>query len=267
MQEYGLHNLLIMRDKIVEDRKYFEQLINEKDKLILKSKDGLAKGKYPEENIPLVKHRIFIKSLEKLIAMYSMGMNLEILKNEYSLTLSLMLDGWDEYLVKFKKGRPVVVYNRYYLNDYCYMVWMLSLAELLNVSVYQRNKLNDLLKRDKITDELIIGLSRVDLTDKTSTTTYKPFNGLFNGNLFMEINKQVLKNYLSGWYKNTKLLQWHNYKNSIDKSRYYFGYWSFETAAIIAILNLDDSIIMDNQYYPKDLVDYYRKNNRKDNSF
>jgi hypothetical protein len=41
----------------------------------------------------------------------------------------------------------------------------------------------------------------------------------------------------------------------------YFGYWSFESAAIVAALGLDDSSFRDNEYYPKDLVDYFRSQN------
>lgn len=246
-----------MRDKIVNDIKYFENFIEEKDELIFKSINGLQSGSYPQENIPLVKHRIFVKAVEKLLGMYSMGLGGIQLRNEYIKTLSFMLDGWDEYQVKFKKGRPEVIYDQYKLNEYCYMVWMLSLAELLNISQEYKNKLHDLVKRDKITDELIVGLSKIEVNNKTATT-YKPFSGLFQGNAFSEINENLIYNYLSGWYKNTKLLQWHNYRASIDSSNYYFGNWCLESAAIVVILNLNDYSFRDNVYYPKDLVDFSR---------
>ena len=51
----------------------------------------------------------------------------------------------------------------------------------------------------------------------------------------------------AGWYNSHK-----------GRHATYYGYWSFESAAIVAILDLDDSSFRDNQYYPKDLVDYYR---------
>jgi hypothetical protein len=42
----------------------------------------------------------------------------------------------------------------------------------------------------------------------------------------------------------------------------YYGAWSFESAAITAILDLDDSRFKNNKYYPKDLVDYYREKSK-----
>jgi hypothetical protein len=33
-----------------------------------------------------------------------------------------------------------------------------------------------------------------------------------------------------------------------------FGYWSFETAAIVKIIGLYDSSFRDPQYYPRDLI-------------
>jgi hypothetical protein len=39
---------------------------------------------------------------------------------------------------------------------------------------------------------------------------------------------------------------------------WYYGRWSFEAAAVVAIKGLDDASFRDNPYYPKDLVDYYR---------
>ncbi|AUS05351.1 PoNe immunity protein domain-containing protein [Pseudotamlana carrageenivorans] len=51
---------------------------------------------------------------------------------------------------------------------------------------------------------------------------------------------------------------YHKHMNLYDshKSKWniYCGYWSFEAAAVVKIMNLDDSSFIDNQYYPKDLV-------------
>jgi hypothetical protein len=54
------------------------------------------------------------------------------------------------------------------------------------------------------------------------------------------------------WYKNHKDAGWHN----SHKSRHdvFYGYWSFETAAVVKIMDLDDTKFIDCQYYPKDLV-------------
>ena len=54
------------------------------------------------------------------------------------------------------------------------------------------------------------------------------------------------------WYPAMKLTYWYeNHKNNLDV---FFGYWSFESAAFIKILNVDDSLLMNQQHYPYDLA-------------
>ena len=47
-----------------------------------------------------------------------------------------------------------------------------------------------------------------------------------------------------------------NTAKTIEKSNTYYGYWSFETAAIVSLMGIDDSILMQNKYYPYDLAHY-----------
>ncbi len=46
-----------------------------------------------------------------------------------------------------------------------------------------------------------------------------------------------------------------NGKNA-HKEPGYVGYWSFETAAIVKILGLDDTSLKGNNHYPYDLAHY-----------
>ena len=50
---------------------------------------------------------------------------------------------------------------------------------------------------------------------------------------------------------------YHKHANFYDahKNRHeiYYGYWSFESAAVATIMGLDDSSFRESQYYPKDL--------------
>jgi hypothetical protein len=34
----------------------------------------------------------------------------------------------------------------------------------------------------------------------------------------------------------------------------FFGYWAFEAAAVVKMLQIPDSTLLDNPYYPRDLV-------------
>lgn len=246
-----------MRDTLVVNEKYFEEYASEMKMLIQKSKDRIVNGSLSEENIPGAKFRYFLKFLEKLIANYSKGESIDLLKQQYVTTLNLMTEGWADSVVKFKMGRPQVIYDKYSLNYYCYMVWMLSLAVLLRVSDKEINILKSIIQNGKIDDELILFLLQLNI-DKSTETNYKPFKSLLKRDI-LKTDSNHIKKYLDKWYQNTKLLTWHNYTPENGK-HFYYGRWSFESAVIVAILDLDDSKFRTNEYYPKDLVDYYRAN-------
>jgi len=249
-----------MRDILVTEEQYFVDFIDTHKNLISGTNSNIKSGKILDQNLPRARHLSFVSSLGMLISSYSKGDSLNAIKTEYASTLNYMANGWDDIIVKFKKGRPQVIYDKYMLNEYCYMIWMLSLAVLLRVSDKEVNTLKTLIENGKISDELIIllmsFLTNSQSSKEISKTTYKPFSGIIKGEKMIDTEKQM-KNYLDKWYQNTKLLMWHNYNPEIGKY-YYYGRWSFEAAAVTCIMNLDDSNYRDNQYYPKDLVDYYR---------
>jgi len=65
---------------------------------------------------------------------------------------------------------------------------------------------------------------------------------------------ELLKRYLQNeWYnKDFDCFEAHK-----DKQKIYYGYWCFESGAIAKLLNLDDSILKDELYYPYDLVHFH----------
>ena len=69
----------------------------------------------------------------------------------------------------------------------------------------------------------------------------------------LEGNKiELLKKYLFNWYnEDCGCYEAHKSKQNI-----YYGYWSFEAGAIAKILNLNDSSLKNESYYPYDLVHY-----------
>ncbi len=250
-----------MRDNLVNSKDYFESFVEEKLDLISDSNERINSGILTEGQIPFAKYQIFLFSLEILIAKYSAGSSPDELIEDYNNTILLISDGWEDSFVKFKSGNKI--FDQYMLNQYCYIVWMLSLGILLNVANNERTILKSLITKGGIKDELVLflleALTKDQLKDKRNKTTYKPFKNLFKSGEYIDIGKKDVKKYLSGWYNNTKLLTWHNYTPEEEKY-YYFGRWSFESAAVVAIKGLDDTSFRNNEYYPKDLVDYYRSN-------
>lgn len=253
-----------MRDVSVNDKNYFKEFLEKKEKLIQESNNRILKGTIPEENIPEIMHKNFVKKIEMLIANYSAGESIDTIKNSYLTLLKSMKLGWEDNVVKFQKGRTPkrIMLDKYFLMPYNYMIWLLSLAILLKVSEKEINILKELIEKANIRDKLIICLlsflTPIYSTKKLERTTVKPFSGLIKPEKMIDTDKQM-KSYLDKWYQNTKLLMWHNY-NAESGKHFYYGRWSFESAALVVMNGIDDNSFRDNKYYPKDLVDYYRAN-------
>ena len=248
-----------MRDPIIEDINYFQSVIAMRSLLIEDNEKAIRKGEMKPKKTAFARNRSFVHSLERLIAMYSMGKVKHELKHEYTSVLAFMLAGWDDEGVKFTKGRPAVQYDRYYLDYYCYAVWMLSLAYLLQVPRNEAKALAALIKDDCIKDGLIVFLLEA-IGEKeiasSERTTYQPFRMLAKKDLY-ELRSEDLEKYLRHWYQNTKRLTWHSHRESIDhESCFYYGCWSFEAAAISCILRLDDTSYRGSIYYPSALYDW-----------
>ncbi|WP_111896151.1 PoNe immunity protein domain-containing protein [Acinetobacter sp. MB5] len=74
---------------------------------------------------------------------------------------------------------------------------------------------------------------------------------------------ELLNDYLSDWYKIHKNTNWYNSHLDLENSYEYCGYWAFEAAALVYLLDLDDRSLHKYLYYPKDIVQWIR--NKKPN--
>jgi hypothetical protein len=66
----------------------------------------------------------------------------------------------------------------------------------------------------------------------------------------------LMKEFMDSWYQLMSPIAWHD--NLKGGEGAYFGYWAFDVALVVMILDIDDASFRDNQYYPKDLVAFYR---------
>lgn len=76
---------------------------------------------------------------------------------------------------------------------------------------------------------------------------YASLDAVFAAETSAQKEKAAL-NYLDGWYERCKNCAWYNTLSS--KFDTYTGYWSFESAAIAKILQLDISRLKKNEYFP-----------------
>ena len=253
-----------MRDKLINDEKYYDRFLRTKEILIEQSVERINTNSIPNDNISNVWHRIFFKKFECLIAKFGRGDNLAEVKIELDEIFNNLETEWQNDAVKFKMGRPQKILDQYWINSYCYMVWLLSISILLGIDRERKTQLTSLIETANIKDELILYLLS-NLNGKkyenSNAVTYALFKKLMKNGVD-QIDSSKVKKYLGSWHKNTKLFTWHNYINSAPEKEYYFGYWSFESAAIVALNGLNDESFKDHSNYPKDLVEYY-KNKRK----
>ncbi|WP_312967046.1 PoNe immunity protein domain-containing protein [Acinetobacter gerneri] len=69
---------------------------------------------------------------------------------------------------------------------------------------------------------------------------------------------ELFDEYLSSWYKMNKNQTWYNSHLDLEGSVAYSGYWAFEAAALVYLLDLDDSCLHKYLFYPKDIVQWIR---------
>lgn len=146
-------------------------------------------------------------------------------------------------------------------NGYIEMIWTLSIGIMLEVEKEIFDKLKSLVERDNLNDYLVDFLLQHSATQWSKQTTrfefpvpYKNLSEVI-GVSFTDKDKalELLKNYLQKkWYKGHSDMGWYNAHKS--KFNIHRGYWSFESGAVAKILQLDDSSLKEQQYYPYDMV-------------
>lgn len=238
-----------MRDKI-KDANYFEKFISFEKERIEKWDNRVAKvisERGEDESVKKVRASQVRYSYNLLIAEYSSGVPVDEIQESYKKTVGYMVSGWEAE------------------GGYVQIVWILSIGIMLEINDEEFNKLVALVDRDNLQDYVVDYLiaSRVKERKISNKLEFdNPYKAILNltksGKL--EAEKQ-LKNYLEkDWYKGHGFIDTYWYNNHKSKEDTYFGYWSFESGAIVKIMGLDDSSFKENQYYPSDLVHWKEEN-------
>ena len=182
-----------------------------------------------------------------------------ILRNAYQILIS-----------KYSVGYPVLELIPDYLQGvqflkkgwntdagYVTMLWYLSIGVMLECHK-ELQQLSILLRELSVKDKLfsfLVNNTQDYASEKLLWTT--PYAGLIEVIEFAKTNKEKaverLQKYLKKeWYKGHSDSGWYNDHKS--KWGVHFGYWSFESGALVKILGLDDSSLQGLPYYPYDMV-------------
>jgi hypothetical protein len=247
-----------MRDKL-KNPQYWEEGISLTQKLRCQTIYKLKNGMIADDRINDVKQYLVDTYLRTIKSKYSAGYPSQELKNDLLEAIDLTYESWNnDSGVKFN-------YEGRYLNQflkYDEMLWMLSLGYLLDVDNEDFKKLVNVIDRHHIQDFLFEFIIRAKLKDRKSITEESYEHGwILFGKLRQAITEtdkvtaeKLVKDFVrKDWYKEHKNTGWYNSHKNLHHD-VYFGYWSFETAAVVKIMGLDDSSFRDCQYYPKDLI-------------
>lgn len=247
-----------MRDKLKNER-YFEKYDRSMFNSIQKSFITLEKGEVVEKMIPYYKKSTFSYMLMYCISAYSSGKDISEIKKRYIDALHYMPTGWIPEVVRpYYKGKR--------LNEYSesYMLRMLSLGYLLDISAADYSILVDLIDRDGVKDYLYEFIIRAKIKDRIPIKEESYIKPFYLPTAYKRLRMAITE---PDKKKSSKLVRefvekdFVRYLKKSDQYDYhvsehdiYYGYWSFESAAVVKILELDDSKFIDCQYYPKDLV-------------
>jgi hypothetical protein len=229
------------RDK-TKSEEYFENFIAKDKNRINNFLDSIKTGSLAKDRIPAVSRKIFDLRLSIIIAKYSNGDDISKLLQDYEETLDCFSTTYSS------------------VSDYVELIWILSIGIMIKKDKGFIEKICKMVKNDDPCDFLVdFLLKNSSLWDKQRNELKfpKPYKGLIDVINISKTNKQSsverLKKYLEKeWYNGHRSSYWYNNHNS--KHDTYFGYWSFESGALVKILNLDDTILNGVKHYPYDMV-------------
>lgn len=249
-----------MRDQL-KNKEYFEKFFKIKFQLTELNNKALSDGKVHESKVDWAKYGNLGHYIESLITQYSLGYNLTEIGNSIKKIIQLTPDLWIPTCTKVHDNKGLL-YDKYFIGPYERFLQILSLAYLLEIPIDDFQILVDIIDRDNISDNLYEFIIKARFPERiqkkpeiyeTDSATLKAYDKLRKATEQsdkVEASKLVELFLEKDFYhKHMNLYNSHNSKADI-----YCGYWSFESAAVVKIMGLDDSSFIDQQYYPKDLV-------------
>ena len=222
-----------------KQREYFEKFICNENDRTSEYKEMLNNGEVHKTMISIVKSTIVTMRFDILIARYSNGDDIYDLKDEFMTLVGDWLLEWSSEL-------------------YTKNLWFISMCILFNVDNSIFTKIKEKLKDDGVNDWIYnfllnypaqnIGQISGGLMFKKS---YLCLKELIESNCENERVK-LMKKYLKEWYKNHNDCGWHNSHKGSQNT--YYGYWSFESRAVVKLLGIPDDSFNDDKYYPADFI-------------
>jgi hypothetical protein len=224
-----------MRDNL-RDKEYFDTFIEEELEDIQMFEDSIADGEIEEDRIDSIEDEILLIKLGVIIAKYSRGDDLEVVRQEFETMTEKFCSSWDGGI---------------YEDNLCFA----SLAYLLGLDGAALAKIREKLMESDTYDYLIdFVLSGAGIEYDDSKISFpRHYKNLVKS--IAENDREALIKYIRGWYKGSRSSSWYDTHKITDDNLYY-GYWCFEAGAVAKRLGLADDDLQNEQYYPYDLVHF-----------
>ncbi|ATP40182.1 hypothetical protein CSE16_09055 [Solibacillus sp. R5-41] len=244
---------LCIEEKCRKGIEYHKRYIAEKKIEIENLKEDERKGiqRKPKDNLSIIEARYlnsFIHQIDDISAKYSLGDDISTIEEDYQNAIDNL-----EQTGKKEAG---------YIN----ILWTISLGILLETDKKNIERLSKVVEKKEINDAVIdFLLCASDIGYTKISNEYDKENPYAKTREIIDLAQtdkkeasKRLQTYMEKeWFKGHYDYDW---KNS-HKEPGYVGYWSFETAALAKILELDDTSLVNNNHYPYDLAHY--KNSKK----
>ncbi|MBF0787321.1 MULTISPECIES: PoNe immunity protein domain-containing protein [unclassified Streptococcus] len=227
----------MIRDKL-KDNNYFDlYLSNQIEDLAYYEKTLYQIEASKEKVIKSLKNTIFRISVEILIARYSKGDNLAVIKEEYI-----------NCIPKFKAAFSEIIDTN--------SVQFIALGTLLNIDLSEDEELLSLIEQYDISYSLVeIFVNKntdIDVRLYKDIKRFRPWIAEFYNK--PDEREAIISKQLSNWYRSQRSSYFFGYDK--EEEPFYFGYWALEIAALVKVLNIPDDSFSDHKYYPYDLVHF-----------
>ncbi|MEG7941996.1 PoNi-like cognate immunity protein [Bacillus pacificus] len=239
---------LCIEEKCKRGIEYHKEFIEENREEIKSLEEDEKNGiqRYPNDNKSIILENYlsnFIHEMNDIRAMYSLGEDISKMEVYFYNAIDDL-----EHTGASKVG-------------YIYMLWIISLGILLETDKKNIERLKKIVDKKNMNDAVIdFLLCASDIGYTNMTNRYYKENPYAKTKEIIELaqtdkkeaSKRLQVYMEKEWFKGHYDYEWKN----AHKEPGYVGYWSFETAAIVKILGLDDTSLKDNNHYPYDLAHY-----------
>lgn len=202
----------------------------------------------PENRKEALKRLMIFSLLDATVGTFSINSTKKIVNERLLVAIKAFVDHFK--WLGFEKG----------YGQYDQMLWIVSLSILCNVTDDDFKAVANVLKRDGANDKLLSFLikSRLGDWEDSSAEVIQKSPYAIAGQITTQTDEEAgiaaIRNYLQNdWYKGNEDAPWHDSHNN-KKVNSYFGYWAWETAAIVKIKGWNDEKLKGIKYYPYDAV-------------